>query len=75
MARGSKTTSAERVLQYMRDTGSISTFEAFSELGVARLSARIYDLKAQGHHIISWTETKRNRYGDKVSFSVYKLEE
>lgn len=68
-------TSNDRVLEYMKDNGSISTFEAFTELGVARLSARIYDLKAQGHHIISWTETKRNRYGDKVSFSVYKLEE
>ena len=68
-------TSNDRVLEYMKDNGSISTFEAFTELGVARLSARIYDLKAKGHHIISWTETKRNRYGDKVSFSVYKLEE
>ena len=31
----------ERVLQYIKDFGSITTFEAFTELGCSRLSEYI----------------------------------
>lgn len=40
-----KQSQCNRVMQYMRDFGSISTREAFDDLGVTRLSGRIYDLK------------------------------
>lgn len=35
----------EKVLQYMRDFGSIYPQQAFFDLGVMRLAARISDLK------------------------------
>lgn len=36
-----KPTQRDEVLAYMRDYGSISTFEAYTELGVTQLGARI----------------------------------
>ena len=40
-----KKTQADRVLQYIHDFGNISTFDAFTDLGVTRLSARIFELR------------------------------
>ena len=38
----------ERVLNYMSDYGSVSSLEAFRDLGVTRLSAVIFNLKRKG---------------------------
>jgi hypothetical protein len=62
-----------RILDYMRQFGSISTLEAFNDLGVARLASRIHDLKGQGYNIISETKTSKNRFGETTSFKVYRL--
>ena len=70
-----KTTQCNRILDYMRQFGSISTLEAFNDLGVARLASRIHDLKGQGYNIISEIKTSKNRYGENTSFKVYKLAE
>ena len=70
-----KTTQCMRILDYMRQFGSISTLEAFNDLGVARLAARISDLKVQGYTIVSETKTAKNRFGENTSFKVYRLAE
>jgi hypothetical protein len=57
----------------MTQFGSISSFEAFTDLGVARLASRIHDLKGQGYNIVSEIKTSKNRYGETVSFKVYRL--
>lgn len=64
----------ELVIQYMNDFGSITTLEAFQDLGVTRLSARIKDLRDDGYIIASKRLNKKNRYGKKVSFNKYWLE-
>jgi hypothetical protein len=38
----------DEVLSYMLNFGSISTFEAYTELGVTQLGARIKELEARG---------------------------
>lgn len=63
----------ERVLNYMNEFGSISSLEAFKDLGVTRLSAVIFNLKRKGHVIASITEKSQNRYGEPVHFSRYRL--
>lgn len=68
-------TQKDRVLKYMQDFGKITPLDAIREFGCLRLSARIFDLKRDGHNIISETETSKNRYGDSVSYAVYRLEE
>lgn len=65
----------ERILKYMQDFGSITPLQALDDLGVMRLGARIYDLKRAGHMISRRMVTKKNRYGEAVSFAEYRLEE
>jgi hypothetical protein len=59
----------------MMQFGSISTLEAFTDLGVARLASRIHDLKDQGYNIVSETKAGKNRYGETTHYSVYRLAE
>lgn len=68
---GKRATQTWRVLDYMREFGSISQYEAFFDLGVMRLASRISDLKAQGYNITSKTEAVKNRYGEKVYIKRY----
>ena len=65
-------TQCERILQYMDDFGSITSAQAFYDLGVACLPRRICDLKQMGFKIESSTMISKNRYGDPVHYSVYK---
>ena len=65
----------EKIIQYMKDFGSITTMQAFQDLGVTRLSGRIYDLKYLGYTIKAKTVTARNRYGERVRYLKYSLEE
>ena len=58
-----KVTQTQRVLDYIRENGSITQLEALKELGVMRLASRISDLKRQGFKIISKPETVLTRYG------------
>lgn len=67
-------TNKDRVLKYIEDFGSISSLEAFTDLGNTRLSASIWLLRHDdGLNIGSITETKLNRYGEKTHFSRYYL--
>ena len=68
-------TQNEMVLKHMQDYGSISSAEAFTEYGITRLSARIYDLRRHGHCIKGQQVEKTNRYGKKVWFDRYTLVE
>lgn len=70
-----KVTQCQRILDYMDQFGSISTLEAFRDLGVARLASRIHDLKSMGYHIESETKSMKNRYGERTFFKVYRLAE
>lgn len=65
----------QRILDYMTEFGSISTLEAFRDLGVARLASRIHDLKGMGYSIESEIKTSKNRYGENTHFKVYRLAE
>lgn len=68
-------TQCERVIQYMRDFGSITQRDAMNDLGIMRLASRISDLKDRGYNIKSKMETGKNRYGENTSYSRYWMEE
>lgn len=70
-----KSTQCDRVLQYMKDFGSITQRDAMNDLGVMRLASRISDLKDRGYSISSTMEIVENRYGEKTKISRYRLEE
>lgn len=63
----------EKILLHMQTYGSITSMEAYEQYGCTRLSARIKNLRDDGHRIISRTETGRNRDGKLVSYSRYSI--
>ena len=67
-------TQTQAVLDWLRSGDSISSYEAFKELGVTRLSAIIFRLRQKGYSITSVDEKTTNRFGGTVTFSRYKLE-
>ena len=71
-----KNTQMTRVLQYMRENGSITRLEAMKYLGVANLTAVIAVLRNDmGYNIITYNIHGENRYGEKITYARYRLEE
>lgn len=65
-----KITMKDRVLKYMQDFGSITTKQAFIDLGNTRLSEYIRQLRLEMTIDDEWIHSK-NRYGDPVHFKKY----
>ena len=72
---GKAMTQCERVINYINEFGSITTREAFIDLGVARLASRICDLTKQGYEFEREYESCKNRYGESTSYVRYSLKE
>lgn len=68
-----RVTQKDIVLKHLRDFKSITSWEAFTEYGITRLSAVIYILRAEGYDIESETIKTLNRYGNPTRFSKYSL--
>ena len=68
-----KPTQCERIIQYMKDFGSITTLQAFTDLGCTRLASSVTDLKKQGYNIKSEFVSSKNRYDETVSYKKYYL--
>ena len=64
----------EMILKYIEDFGSITSYQAYIDLGITQLATRIKELKEQGHSFNYEWITKKNRYGKPVKFKKYKLE-
>lgn len=64
----------ERILNYIKEFGSITTFQAFTDLGCTRLSEYIRQLRLDYIIQDEWISTT-NRYGEKVQYKKYWLEE
>ena len=63
----------EKVIEFIRTFGSITTLDAFVEFGCTRLSARIYDLEQRGYTFKKVNETRKNRFGKPVTLTRYFL--
>ena len=64
----------DRVLNYMKQYGYITTWEAFTDLGCSRLSEYIRQLR-QEYTIVGETIKTTNRFGEKTFYYKYKLVE
>lgn len=60
----SKATQSDRLLQWLLSVGPINPLEAWTELGIYRLGARIFDLKKQGMTIQRKLVKVRNQFGE-----------
>ena len=65
----------ERLLEYMKENGSITSFEAFSELFDTRLSDTIFRLEKDGYKFKRESVRKLGYQGKEITFYRYSLEE
>ena len=63
----------EQIIQYLKDFGSITTYDSFIDLGITRLASRMYDIRQMGIELEEEWLTKKNRYGKPVSYKKYML--
>ena len=63
----------ERIIDYIQSFGSITTLQAFQDIGCTRLASRINDLKKMGYRFDTDTEKSKNRYGETVHYKRYRL--
>lgn len=68
-------TQAERVMKYLDEFHSISSWEAFRDLGITRLAARISDLESKGINFVRTREAVENRYGEQTYYTRYSVAE
>lgn len=66
-------TQCDKILRYMQEFGSITDKHAYNVIRCRRLSARIFDLKKQGHKIETAMVYKREPDGTHYSFAEYRL--
>ena len=66
-------TQEERVLRYLEQFGSITSLDAFQDLGITRLAAVIFRLVEKGYTFRRVMEQSKNRFGQTVVFMRYSL--
>jgi hypothetical protein len=66
-------TQSQTILNHLKNHGDITSLEAFREYGITRLSARIFDLRSEGHHIKSENVNVPTRSGDTATVAKYTL--
>lgn len=64
-----------QILAHLKNKGSLTSMEALSLYGVARLASRICDLKVMGYEINTEMISVLNRYNKKVRVARYTLKE
>lgn len=67
-------TQTERVVEYIKEFGSITPLEALRDLGIMRLGARIFELRAEGYPIRSEMVSVKNRFGGMTKIAKYSME-
>lgn len=63
----------ERLLDYLKENGSITSMEAITELSNTRLSEYIRQLRNDGYTIINKHEAGINKFGNKTNYDRYIL--
>ena len=69
-----KMTQKERIINYIKQFGSITSLDAYKDLGITQLGARIDQLKKDGYKFKAKWESGKNRFGDKTDYKRYYLE-
>ncbi|WP_162930902.1 helix-turn-helix domain-containing protein [Lactococcus allomyrinae] len=68
-----KISQSDRILQFIKEKGSITRLQAANEVGAFELSARIVELEREGYTFIKEPIKVKNRYGDTVRVMQYSL--
>ncbi len=65
----------KRVYNHLKESGSITSWEAIKEYGCTRLADAIFHLRKKGINVSSEDEYNVNRYGERVKYTRYILHE
>ena len=68
-----KPTQREKVLKYIQDFGFITSWQAYQDLGISQLGARIFELKERGYEFEKTRIKTKNRYGESTHYDEYRL--
>lgn len=68
-----KMTQREKIVNYIRKFGSITSWEAYRDLGITQFATRVKELKEEGYEFKTEWESKKNKEGKSVSFKRYYL--
>ena len=69
-----KKTQRSEVLRYLENNKKgITSMEEFAMFGATRLSAIVFDLRKDGHKIVSEDKKVKDRFGHTTVVSNYKL--
>ena len=63
----------KKVLEYLKEHGTITTWEAIDKFGATRLSAIIFNLRKRGYNISTIRTEGIDRYGNVSRYGIYKL--
>ena len=66
---------ANRVLDLLETGRSITSLDAWNELGITRLAARVHELKKDGYVINKKLISVTNRCAEKCQVAAYYLED
>jgi hypothetical protein len=66
-------TQRQRLLTYLEKHDKINPIEAWRKLGIYRLGARIFDLRAEGWYITKDMVDVQNRFGETCKVAEYRL--
>ena len=64
---------SEKILVYLQEHGSITSWEAIQHFRCTRLSGRIYDLRKRGYEITATAEESVDANGEKCRYARYRL--
>ena len=63
----------QRIIDYINEFGSITTFQAFTDLGCTRLSEYIRQIRLE-RPVLDETISTKNRYGENVWYKKFYFE-
>lgn len=70
----SNPTQCNRVLEYIKQHGSITQYDAFFDLGIMRLASRISELRKKHGYSFSWEWVEvRNRFDEVCRVKKYMM--
>lgn len=73
MNGNTKPKQTDRIIDYIKEFGSITQLEALRDLGIMRLASRVSELRKMGYPVIAKTEAVSNRYGEKCYIKRYMV--
>lgn len=73
--KSNRPTQKDKVLMYIREFGKITSWDAYSQLGVTQLATRIFELKQDGYVFKKNRVNTLNRFQEKTHYDEYTLME